>query len=130
MALKADKNKKFSTRREADMKALARKTRAGYDRIYKDEDANGEIWNDRIEKNWSIIAYKKFTSHYLITLIQIGLRNAVLWFCIGGSVNSTVAYCLGIINVDPIDFDLYSERFLKWRIVLLHPISTSGFFVG
>ena len=111
-----DKNKKhFFESVEEDMKLLREKTLEGYKRIYELQDFDGKIWNDRIEKELQIIAHKKFTSYYLITLdlIDHAKSHGFDFVGRGSGANSTVAYCLGITNVDPIELNLYFERFLN-----------------
>lgn len=108
-----DRNKKFLYGSlEKDLEFLRRQTRAGYERIYGTDD---RIWNDRIEKELTIIARKKFTSYYLITydLISYAKKRGFDFVGRGSGANSTVAYCLGITNVDPIELNLYFERFLN-----------------
>ena len=115
MALGMDKNKKvFSVSVEADMKVLREKRERVIDRIYKDEDVNGEIWNDRIEKNWAS-SHTRSLPPIIWSPWSDRLRQTRKFrFCGWGSgANSTVAYCLGITNVDPIELDLYSEWFLN-----------------
>jgi DNA polymerase-3 subunit alpha len=115
-ALGVDKNKKhFHGSVEEDMKELRAKTKVGYNRIYADQDIEKKIWNERIEKELAIIAHKKFTSYYLITLDLINYAKSQGYDFVGrgSGANSTVAYCLGITNVDPIELDLYFERFLN-----------------
>lgn len=111
-----DKNKKHCYGSIAeDMNVLREKTLEGYQRIYAAQDATKQIWNDRIEKELAIIAQKRFTSYYLITydLINFARRQGYDFVGRGSGANSTVAYCLGITNVDPIELDLYFERFLN-----------------
>jgi len=114
--LGVDKNKKhFHGSVEEDMKVLREKALEGYQRIYAAQDAAKKIWNDRIEKELAIIAYKQFTSYYLITydLINFARSQGYDFVGRGSGANSTVAHCLGITNVDPIELDLYFERFLN-----------------
>jgi len=114
--LGVDKNKlSFYGSVEEDMKLLREKTRAGYEKIYAIHDVDRKIWNDRIEKELAIIALKEFTSYYLITLDLINFAKSQDFDFVGrgSGANSTVAYCLGITNVDPIELDLYFERFLN-----------------
>src|SRR5258707_6804556 len=114
--LGVDKNKKhFLGSVEEDMKILRERTQEGYKRIYEHQDLDKKIWNERIEKELTIIAHKQFTSYYLITCDLINYAKSQ-WFDFvgrGSGANSTVAYCLGITNVDPIELDLYFERFLN-----------------
>ncbi|MBI1768634.1 MAG: DNA polymerase III subunit alpha [Bacteroidetes bacterium] len=114
--LGVDKNKKhFFGSVEEDMKILRERTQEGYKRIYEKQDLDKKIWNERIEKELTIIAHKQFTSYYLITydLINHAKSQGFDFVGRGSGANSTVAYCLGITNVDPIELDLYFERFLN-----------------
>lgn len=108
-----DRNKKFLCGRlENDISFLRAETRKGYLRIYGNDD---KIWNERIEKELAVIARKNFTSYYLITydLIMYAKKRGFDFVGRGSGANSTVAYCLGITNVDPIELNLYFERFLN-----------------
>ncbi len=108
-----DKNKKFFTSGPTeDMKYLRSITAQGYAKRYGHDDA---IWQSHIEKELRIIAQKGFTAYYLIAydLIRFAKKNNYDFVGRGSGANSTVAYCLGITNVDPIELDLYFERFLN-----------------
>ena len=108
-----DKNKKFFTSGPAeDMKYLRTITANGYAKRY---GADKTIWQSHIEKELRIIAQKGFTAYYLIAfdLIRFARKNNYDFVGRGSGANSTVAFCLGITNVDPIELDLYFERFLN-----------------
>lgn len=108
-----DKNKKFFIGNQKDDSELLRKeTIKGYKQRYGDNKA---IWEDRIEKELSIIENKNFTAYYLITydIINYAKSKGFEFVGRGSGANSTVAYCLGITNVDPVELDLYFERFLN-----------------
>lgn len=108
-----DKNKKFIKENpEADMKFLRDETAKGFAKRYGE---NSEVWEKHIEKELGIIARKEFVSYYLIAydLIQFAKRKNFDFVGRGSGANSTVAYCLGITNVDPIELNLYFERFLN-----------------
>ncbi|NOT76672.1 MAG: DNA polymerase III subunit alpha [Cyclobacteriaceae bacterium] len=110
-----DKNKKFFTNsKEEDLAFLRKETEKGYKRIFADEKYKN-VWRDRIEIELSIIEKKEFTAYYLITydLINFAKRKGYDFVGRGSGANSTVAYCLGITNVNPIELDLYFERFLN-----------------
>ena len=114
--LGVDKNRKsFFRSVEEDSIYLREKALEGYKKIYEKDDPDHIIWNDRIEKELAIIAKKEFTSYYLITydLINFAKNQGYDFVGRGSGANSTVAYCLGITNVDPIELDLYFERFLN-----------------
>jgi DNA-directed DNA polymerase III PolC len=108
-----DKNKKFLRKSpEADIQYLRDETAKGFTQRYGD---NPVVWKKHIEKELNIIANKGFISYYLIAydLIQFAKRKGFDFVGRGSGANSTVAYCLGITNVDPIELDLYFERFLN-----------------
>lgn len=107
-----DKNKRsFNESKAEDLKYLREETEKGYRKVYGEDPA---IWN-RIEKELAVIEQKEFTAYYLITydLIRFAKSKGYEFVGRGSGANSTVAYCLGITNVDPIELDLYFERFLN-----------------
>ncbi len=107
-----DKNKKVVGNNYASDRAFLREeTRKGFQRIYGD---NAAVW-ERIEKELRVIEQKEFTAYYLITydLINFARSRGFDFVGRGSGANSTVAYCLGITNVDPIELNLYFERFLN-----------------
>jgi DNA-directed DNA polymerase III PolC len=119
-ALGTDKNKKVIDAggcKANDLKYLREETLQGYDRIYtrRGADPNRAIWHERIEKELTIIEQKGFTAYYLIVydLITYAKQRGFDFVGRGSGANSTVAYCLGITNVDPIALNLYFERFLN-----------------
>lgn len=108
-----DKNKKvFTHSAREDLKHLREQTGKGYAIRYGEDKT---IWKDRIERELSIIKTKGFTAYYLIAydLIRFAKKQGYDFVGRGSGANSTVAYCLGITNVDPIELDLYFERFLN-----------------
>ncbi|WP_412468442.1 DNA polymerase III subunit alpha [Pedobacter sp. KLB.chiD] len=69
----------------------------------------------RLEKELRIIELKNFCAYFLITydIIDYAMNTCGFYHVGRGSgANSIVAYCLRITDVDPIDLDLYFERFL------------------
>lgn len=108
-----DKNKLFYKNSLAeDISFLREKTAVGYAMRYGDDQT---IWKKHIEKELAIIEKKNFTSYYLVSydLILFAKSQGYDFVGRGSGANSTVAYCLGITNVDPIELDLYFERFLN-----------------
>lgn len=111
--LGVDKNKRFFTGAQtSDLEMLRRETEKGYLARY---GTDRTVWNDRIEKELQIIKNKGFTAYYLISydLIAFAKKHGYDFVGRGSGANSTVAFCLGITNVDPIELDLYFERFLN-----------------
>ena len=70
---------------------------------------------ERIEKELKIIEDKQFASYYLINWDIIRYAQSKNYFYVGrgSGANSMVAYLLRITDVDPIDLDLYFERFIN-----------------
>jgi len=69
----------------------------------------------RLEKELRIIELKNFCAYFLITfdMVRYAINKCGFYHVGRGSgANSMVAYCLRITDVDPIDLDLYFERFL------------------
>lgn len=97
---------------EEDLEYLRAETTKGYKARYGDDPT---IWNTHIEKELRIIGQKSFVSYYLIAyeLILHARSKGFDFVGRGSGANSTVAYCLGITNVDPIKLNLYFERFLN-----------------
>jgi DNA-directed DNA polymerase III PolC len=111
--LGTDKNKKIITgSAEQDMQYLREKAWEGFVKKY---DAKDPALLERYERELRIIQLKGFCGYYLITydLIRFAKRNGFDFVGRGSGANSLVAYCLGITNVDPIELDLYFERFLN-----------------
>ena len=108
-----DKNKKFfSGNKKDDSELLRKETIKGFNLRYGNDK---KIWEERVEKELTIIENKNFTAYYLITydLINHAKSKGFEYVGRGSGANSTVAYCLGITNVDPVELDLYFERFLN-----------------
>jgi len=70
---------------------------------------------ERLGKELNIIEQKKFFSYFLINHDIVNYARHKGYFHIGrgSGANSMVAYLIGITDVDPIDLDLYFERFIN-----------------
>ncbi len=70
---------------------------------------------ERIEKELDVIAIKAFSSYFLINwdIIQYARHKNYYYVGRGSGANSIVAYLLNITDVDPIELDLYFERFIN-----------------
>lgn len=70
---------------------------------------------ERIEKELKAIQQMDFVSYFLINydIVQYAVENDYPYIGRGSGANSVVAYILGITNVDPIELDLYFERFIN-----------------
>lgn len=108
-----DKNRKsYLKNKEEDLAYLRNETLKGYRSRYGEDQ---KYWISHIEKELRIIKEKEFTAYYLIAydLISFAKEKGYDFVGRGSGANSTVAYCLGITNVDPIELNLYFERFLN-----------------
>ncbi len=69
----------------------------------------------RLEKEMQLIYELGFTSYFLISwdICRFARHKGFYYVGRGSGANSMVAYCLQITDVDPIDLDLYFERFIN-----------------
>ncbi len=70
---------------------------------------------ERYEKEISMITSLGYAAYFLINRDIVCYARHKNYFCTGrgSGANSMVAYLLGITDVDPIDLDLYFERFIN-----------------
>ena len=107
-----DKNKKlYSASREDDRVLLEKLARDGFRLRY----GAGKRSRDRLNKELRIIDQMGFTAYFLITWDMIRYAQSRGFYHVGrgSGANSIVAYCLQITDVDPIELELYFERFLN-----------------
>ena len=69
----------------------------------------------RIEKELDIIEKMGFCAYFLIAwdIVCFAMKQGFYHVGRGSGANSVIAYCLKITDVDPIELDLYFERFLN-----------------
>ncbi len=69
----------------------------------------------RIEKELDIIQQKGFVSYFLINwkIVKYARSKGYFYVGRGSGANSIIAYLLRITDVDPIELDLYFERFIN-----------------
>jgi DNA polymerase-3 subunit alpha len=81
---------------------------------YRYGSGNVEALN-RIKHELGIIAKMGFAAYFLIAwdIIRYSMSRGFYHVGRGSGANSIVAYCLKITDVDPIDLDLYFERFIN-----------------
>ena len=107
------KNKKtFTGDPAADKELLEREAMKGLKVRYPNDKG---IAKERILKELKIINELDFNSYFLISwdITQFSWHNEFYHYGRGSGANSVVAYCLNITDVDPIEHDLYFERFLN-----------------
>ncbi len=70
---------------------------------------------DRLKKELETIYSKQAVSYFLINwdIVQYARRKGYFYVGRGSGANSIVAYLLYITDVDPIELDLYFERFMN-----------------
>ncbi|MBR9830650.1 DNA polymerase III subunit alpha [bacterium] len=70
---------------------------------------------DRIEKELKVICEQRFATYFLINwdMLRYAREKGYFYVGRGSGANSIVAYCLLITDVDPIELDLYFERFIN-----------------
>ena len=110
---KSSKNKKTFTSSHYDDKQLLEKLAMdGFE--YRYNKTNKEALR-RIHHELEIIDKLGFSSYFLITwdIIRYSMSRGFYHVGRGSGANSIVAYCLQITNVDPIELDLYFERFIN-----------------
>ncbi|MCK5782511.1 MAG: DNA polymerase III subunit alpha [Flavobacteriales bacterium] len=74
-----------------------------------------DVLRARIETELSVIRAKEFVSYFLINWDIVSYARSQNYFYVGrgSGANSLIAYLLRITDVDPIDLDLYFERFIN-----------------
>ena len=107
------KNKATFTGSRYDDKILLEKL-AQEGLLYRYGKNNKEA-EKRVRHELEIIDKLGFSSYFLITWDTIRYSMARGYYHVGrgSGANSIVAYCLRITNVDPIELDLYFERFIN-----------------
>ncbi|MEX0968795.1 MAG: DNA polymerase III subunit alpha [Bacteroidia bacterium] len=70
---------------------------------------------ERVEKELEVIEQRDFLSYFLINwdIVNYARRNNYFYVGRGSGANSMIAYLLRITDVDPIELDLYFERFIN-----------------
>lgn len=81
---------------------------------YRYKNINQKV-KDRIEKELKVINEGHYVSYFLINhdIVSYAQKRGFYYIGRGSGANSIVAYCLKITDVDPIELDLYFERFLN-----------------
>lgn len=108
-----DKTKQtFSASKEDDRVLLEKLAWDGFLRRYHKNDKAAK---ERLEKELRIINSLGFNAYFLINndIVNYARMRGFYHVGRGSGANSIVAYCLGITDVDPIELNLYFERFLN-----------------
>ncbi len=110
-----NKNKQyFGASRKEDLRLLRQYAYRGMNLRYGRYNV---VAKNRINKELRIIEQMNFSAYFLITydIIQFSMQQGFYHVGRGSGANSVVAYCLQITNVDPIELDLYFERFINLK---------------
>ena len=110
----ANKNLAFYTDSLAnDMKLLRKECEKGIEHRYGNNPDKQVL--ERIGKELQIIEQMNFASYFLINwdIIKYAQRKNYYYVGRGSGSNSILAYLLRITDVDPIELDLYFERFIN-----------------
>jgi DNA polymerase-3 subunit alpha len=111
--LKSIKNKQIFSASRYDDKLLLEKL-AWDGMVYRYGKNNNEA-KRRIRHELEIIDKLGFSAYFLITwdIVRYSMARGFYHVGRGSGANSVIAYCLKITNVDPIDLNLYFERFIN-----------------
>lgn len=107
------KNKQtFSGSKVLDREILRRETLNGMKERYGSESLQVM---ERVEKELAMIGELGFAPYFLINwdIVRYARHRGYFYVGRGSGANSIVAYCLRITDVDPVDLDLYFERFIN-----------------
>lgn len=104
--------KSYTNNETLDCRLLEKLTYQGLNYRYKNPD---ETVYKRIEKELNIIKTKGFVSYFLINwkILKYARSKGYFYVGRGSGANSIVAYLLRITDVDPVELDLYFERFIN-----------------
>ncbi|MBK9453779.1 MAG: hypothetical protein IPN95_31180 [Bacteroidetes bacterium] len=113
MTFDRPKNKLHFTGSKSDDRHLLEKL--AYDGLHYRYGSGNKKARERVENELQVIDRLGFSAYFLITwdFIRYGQLRGFFHVGRGSGANSIVAYCMGITDVDPIDLDLYFERFLN-----------------
>ncbi|GJM62603.1 DNA polymerase III subunit alpha [Persicobacter diffluens] len=107
------KNKRFYTCSDKDDMALLRKlTMDGFAYRYSEKDQYALA---RVQKELKVIEQLQMGAYFLITWDMLRYAGNCGFYHVGrgSGANSIVAYCLKITDVDPVELNLYFERFIN-----------------
>jgi len=104
--------KSYTNNETLDYRLLEKLSYKGLQYRYKNPDS---AILSRIEKELTIIKEKGFVSYFLINwkILKYARSKGYFYVGRGSGANSIIAYLLRITDVDPIELDLYFERFIN-----------------
>jgi DNA-directed DNA polymerase III PolC len=106
-------NKSLFTKSKSDDQLLLEKL--AWEGFYYRYGNAHPVAKERLEKELKIINDLNFTTYFLITedIVRYAQHKGYFHIGRGSGANSIAAYCLQITDVDPIELDLYFERFIN-----------------
>ena len=110
----ANKNLTYYTGSMAgDIACLRRECATGLQ--YRYPNGPSATVTERVEKEFLVIEQMNFASYFLINwnIVQYAQHKNYYYVGRGSGANSMLAYLLRITDVDPIELDLYFERFIN-----------------
>lgn len=104
--------KHYTGSAEGDMELLKQQCLEGLQYRYK--KPSSEV-RERLEKELDVIGQMEFASYYLINwdIVRYAGSRGYYYVGRGSGANSLLAYLLRITDVDPVQLDLYFERFIN-----------------
>jgi len=102
----------FATSKETDFETLKSLCDEGFPKRYPNPD---QKIKDRLQRELETIKKLDFVSYFLINhdIVTHAKEKGFFHVGRGSGANSIVAYIIGITDVDPIELDLYFERFIN-----------------
>ncbi len=109
---KPNNQEAYTGNAQLDFKLLKKLAYEGIEYRYKNPD---DTILDRIRKELRIINEKGFVSYFLINwkILKYARSKGYFYVGRGSGANSIIAYLLRITDVDPVELDLYFERFIN-----------------
>lgn len=103
----------FTTSKDQDLKLLKYLVKVGLNYRYGDQVT--DTIRERVKKELKVISDCNFVPYFLINHAIVKYAQSKGYFYVGrgSGANSLVAYLLKITNVDPIELNLYFERFIN-----------------
>lgn len=110
---KSKNRKSFTGCQEEDRRLLEQLAREGL--AYRYGPAPGPVAEQRFCAELKTICELGFTAYFLINwdIVRFAREKGFYYIGRGSGANSLIAYCLRITDVDPIELDLYFERFIN-----------------
>ena len=110
---KKSKNKQVFSASKYDDTLLLEKL--AYDGMHYRYGKGNKQAEERVKKELLVINKLGFSAYFLITwdILQYTMSNGIFHIGRGSGGNSIVAYCLKITDIDPIELNLYFERFIN-----------------